>query len=118
LPRDGNVSTASSFSHPSNEGHWTKVDETPNTFLVLLFPDSSEFRWVHRAPRPGSRIRSRAGDVWTVSEVLRSGVDTYTVFCAVPREGLGGVRELAADLFARARETIRLHDPREERRRR
>jgi hypothetical protein len=92
------------------------VDETPNTFLVLLFPDSSEFRWVHRTPRLGSRIRSRAGDVWIVSEVLQSGADTYTVFCVAPREGLGGVRELAADLLARARESLRPHDPREERR--
>lgn len=94
------------------------MDETPNTFLVLLFPDSSEFRWVHRAPRPGSRIRSRAGDVWTVSEVLRSGAETYTVFCVAPRQGLWGVRELAADLLARARESIALHDPRDARRRR
>jgi hypothetical protein len=99
-------------------GTLKELDDTPNTFLVLLFPDSSEFRWVHRIPRRGSRIRSRIGDVWTVSEVLQSGADTYTVFCVAPREGLGGVRELAADLLARARESIRPHEPREPRRRR
>jgi hypothetical protein len=25
-------------SQPSTEGHWTKVDDTPNPFLALLFP--------------------------------------------------------------------------------
>lgn len=100
------------------EGYLDQLDDTPNTFLVLVFPDSSEFRWVHRTPRLGSRIRSRTGHVWTVSEVLRSGADTYTVFCVAPRHGLGDVRELAADLLARARESIRLHDLRDARRRR
>ena len=78
----------------------------PDVFLVLLFPDGSEFRWVSEPPRPGSGIRSSRGQSWRVEEVLQSGVRTYTVYCGAPRHGLAGARDLAADLLGRARKTV------------
>ena len=54
------------------------------------------------------------GNPWIVDDVLRSGRNTYTVFCVSPSEGLEAVRELATDLLDRARESS---SPRERRRR-
>ncbi len=79
-------------------------------FCVLLFPDSSENRWLARLPASGTRIRSRRGKVWIVDEVLQSGRETYTVFCVgrleyrdALRRRSGGTSDLATELLEAAR---------------
>ena len=79
----------------------------PEVFLVLIFPDSSEFRWVDEPPRVGSEIRSQTGRRWRVEETLQSGVATYTVYCGAKQRGLGGTRDLATDLLDIARRALR-----------
>jgi len=91
------------------------VDLRPNVFLVLIFPDSSEFRWVYEPPRIGSKLKSRYGDSWRVEDVLQSGVNMYTVDCRPQNLGRAGTRDLAHDLFERARKAM---SPQERRRRR
>ena len=91
------------------------VDLRPNVFLVLIFPDSSEFRWVYEPPRLGSKLKSRYGDSWRVEDVLQSGVNMYTVDCRPQNLGRAGTRDLAHDLFERARKAM---SPQERRRRR
>jgi len=73
---------------------------------VLIFPDSSEFRWVDEVPRLGSEVRSRTGQRWRVEETLQSGLSTYTVYCGVKHNRLGGARALAADLLEGARRAL------------
>ena len=102
--------------HPSNGGQSSDVYEPPNVFIVLVFPDSSEFRWVHERPRLGSGIRSSLGQSWRVDEVLQSGVNTYTVHCVEQRGSSIGVRDLAADLLERTRRAVSLEGRRRRRR--
>ena len=78
-------------------------DASAQSRVLFLFPDSSELRSMREPPKLGRRVRSVKGDVWTVAEVLKSGIDTYTVTCAPPP---GGVRDLAADLLELARNSI------------
>lgn len=82
--------------------------------LVLVFPDSSELRWVYEPPRLGSEMESSLGRRWRVEEVVRSGVGTYTVHCGPRHPGLAGARDLATDLLDKAKRAMSL----EERRRR
>ena len=77
-------------------------DASAQSRVLFLFPDSSEIRYI-RKPKPGDRVRSEKGDIWTVGEVMRSGIDTYTVACVAPSPG---VRKLALDLLELARESI------------
>ena len=60
-------------------------------YCVLVFPDSTEIRWLDKRPTPGTRIRSRegwgysgqVGETWVVDEVVqddREG-DTCTIYC-------------------------------------
>ena len=91
------------------------MDFRPNVFLVLIFPDSSESRWVYEPPRPGSKVKSQYGDSWRVEEVFQSGVNTYTVDCRPQSLGRAVTRDLAHDLFERARKAM---SPQKRRRRR
>ena len=86
----------------------------PYVLLVVLFPDSSESRWVNEPPRLGSKLRSQYGDSWRVADVVQSGVSMYTVDCRTQNPGPAVTRDLARDLFDGARKTVR----RRERRRR
>jgi len=90
------------------------VSELPNVYLVLVFPDSTEGRWVWEPPRIGSEIKSRPGKNWRVEEVLESGADLYTVHCGPPPR-LASPRDLATDLLERARRSM---SPLQRRRRR
>ena len=81
----------------------------PDVFLVLIFPDSSEFRWVDELPKVGSEIRSQSGRQRRVEETLQSGVMTYTVYCGAKHQGFGATRDLAADLLEGARRTLLRH---------
>ena len=72
--------------------------------VVFLFPDSSEIRYLNRAPRLGRSVRSEHGRSCVVSEVFPSGVETYTAVC-VAREHLVDVGSLASDLLQRARDS-------------
>jgi hypothetical protein len=87
-------------------------------YAVLVFPHSTETRWLERLPTPGTRIRDRGGDsfwgrTWVVDEVLQSGLDTYTVHCVSRGEYRGRFRErlddrthdLSAELLEVARST-------------
>lgn len=78
-------------------------DHSAQSRVLILFPDSSELRYMREPPRLGQRVRSVDGNVWTVAEVLKSGIDTYTVNCT-PR--LEGVRDFAADLLEVAGKSI------------
>jgi hypothetical protein len=90
------------------------VDLRPNVFVVLIFPDSSESRWVYEPPRLGSKVESQYGDSWRVEDVFQSGVSTYTVDCRPQSLGRAVVSDLAHDLLERARRAI---SPQERRRR-
>ena len=76
--------------------------------VFLIYPDSSEFRWVDEVPRVGSEIRSRTGQRWRVEETLQSGVTTYTVYCGAKSRGFGATLDLAADLLESARRALLL----------
>jgi len=78
-------------------------DPSAQSQMLFLFPDSSELRYMREPPKLGGRVRSASGDVWTVADVLKSGIHIYTVTCVAPAQHLGGVRDLAADLLAFAR---------------
>jgi hypothetical protein len=95
--------------------------------LVILFPDSTEIRSLRRLPRRNQRMQSQSGDVWFVSEIVQSGLSTYTVTC-VGEHGLledlprRASRKLASDLLTAARRSIKpdannARDSRERRRR-
>ncbi len=78
-------------------------DSSAQSRVLFLFPDAGELRYMQEPPKLGQRVRSVDGDVWTVAEVMKSGIDTYTVSCT-PR--LGSVQDLAADLLEPARKSI------------
>jgi hypothetical protein len=80
------------------------VSEQPDVFLVLIFPDSTESRWVWELPRIGSEMKSRLGKKWRVEEVMQSGTYVYTVHCGPPAHGLTAAQDLVADLLDRARD--------------
>jgi hypothetical protein len=87
-------------------------DPSPEVCAVFLLPDSAEIRRLRGdAPRRGQRVRSMRGDVWFVTEVMRSGRNTYTVVCAGSDEFTDDVmhrrsRDLATDLLSVVRKTI------------
>ena len=71
--------------------------EGSGVYCVVRFPDSVESRWYDKPPTPGVRLRSGQGNpyrgqTWIVDEVLRSGRDTYTVFCVGRDEYMDHVR--------------------------
>ena len=78
-------------------------DTAAQSRILFLFPDSGEIRYMREPPKLGCRVRSVTGGVWTVAEVLKSGIDTHTVTCLAPSPG---VRDLAADLLERARDSL------------
>jgi hypothetical protein len=93
---------------------WPFARATRSCHCVLVFPDSTETRWLDRVPTSGTRIRSYGGSVlWgrpcVVDEVLRSGRNIYTVFLVDRRRNVRDAersrRDLAADLLERARRT-------------
>ena len=73
----------------------------PPVQVLFLFPDSSELRTMRVPPRLGRHVRSPEGAVWKVAEVLKSGVDTYTVTCDTPSL-IAKVPDLAADQVRQA----------------
>ena len=70
------------------------------TRAVFLFHDAAELRWVRTVPRHGGCVRSSRGTDWIVDDVVRSGVDTYTVTCVAPGE-LVSKRERAVSYLRR-----------------
>ena len=93
--------------------------ERPNSGVrcILSFPGSTETRWLDKPPIPGMRLRDHGGhgyaaQVWIVADVLKSGHDTYTVFCVGRTEYIemlrngGGFRpDLGAELLEVVRHT-------------
>ena len=79
----------------------------PRVYCVLLFPSSTESRWLDKVPTPGTRIRRDSGQrPVRVVEVLQSGRNTYTVVCGT-REGPPDAPPLlAAELLERARRKV------------
>jgi len=75
------------------------------TRAVFLFHGTAELRWVNKVPRHGVRVRSSQGKDWIVDDVMRSGVDTYTVTCVAPGE-LTDMRERAVAYLRRDWEFI------------
>lgn len=57
---------------------------------------------------PKARERGSEPDRATLEgeETLQSGLSTYTVYCSVKHNGLGGARALAADLLEGARRAL------------
>jgi hypothetical protein len=96
---------------------WHVPFKCPNAGVrcILSFPRSTETRWLEKPPSPGTRIRDHGGhgyraQVWIVDEVLRSGRDTYTVFCIGRSEYLDHLRNGAGfqpDLDAELLEAVR-----------
>ena len=82
---------------------------SPSVQVVFLFPDSSELRSMRVCPRVGRHVRSPAGAVWRVAEVLKSGIDTYTVTCVAPSR-VAKLPDLAADQLRHARRRPRDHN--------
>lgn len=86
-------------------------------YCIVRFPDSVESRWFDKVPTSGMRLRSWHGDpywgrTWIVDEVLRSGRDTYTVFCVGRHEYMANLRsgsdrkpDLQTELLELARRT-------------
>ena len=81
------------------------TDPTAQSRALFLFPDSSEIRYMAKPPTIGLRIRREQGDLWTVVNVLKSGIDTYTVTCVASPKG---ALDLVADLLEGARNSISL----------
>ena len=86
----------------------------PGVYCVVRFPDSTEGRWFHQVPSPGTRLRSHgySGRTWVVDEVLQSGRDMYTVFCVgraeymdKRRQASGARSDLPTELLELARRT-------------
>ena len=80
--------------------------------LVIFFPGSTEIRWSKSPPRRGQRVQDQRGDVSFVTEVVRTGLNTYTVTCVGSRAFLEDLRsrssrELVSDLLWAARRTFR-----------
>ena len=82
---------------------------SPSVQVVFLFPDSSELRSMRVCPQVGRHVRSPAGAVWRVAEVLKSGIDTYTVTCVAPSRVVT-LPHLAADQLRHARRRPRDHN--------
>jgi hypothetical protein len=82
-------------------------------YCVLSFPDFAESRWLDQIPTPGTRIRGGYdpwAQIWIVDKVLRSGRNTYTVFCVGRDQYLDNLRnprgflpDLDAELLELAR---------------
>ena len=87
--------------------HWVMSAVTAKTRAVFLFHGSAEVRRVDKVPQRGARVRSRQGRDWVVCDVLRSGVDTYTVTCVGPDE-LHGIRARGLAYLRRDREFVLL----------
>jgi hypothetical protein len=82
------------------------VERAPNLCLVLITPDRSAVRWAFEVPVPGTRLRDWSG-TWTVDDVVKSGVDTYTVFCSRRDNGpLVRGKDIATDLLGRVQERV------------
>ena len=91
--------------------------KSPGVYCVIRFPDVVESRWYDKLPTPGMRLRSWHGDpywarTWVVDEVLRSGRDTYTVYCVGRDEYIDKLRsrpdrkpDLQTELLEVARRT-------------
>ena len=80
--------------------------------LTIFFPDSTEVRWSKSPPRRGQRVKNQRGDVSFVTEVLPSGLNTYTVTCVGVQAFLEDLRsrssrELVSDLLRAARGPFR-----------
>ena len=83
--------------------------------LTIFFPDSTEVRWSKSPPRRGQRVKNQRGDVLFVTEVLPSGLNTYTVTCVGAQTFLEDLRtrssrELVSDLLWVARRAFRSHE--------
>ena len=75
---------------------------------VLLFPDSTEIRWLDKVPRLGTRIRSSSGRKSArVVEVLQSGRNTYTVVCGIRDGRAEAPPDLASELLDLARRKVK-----------
>ena len=86
-------------------------------YCVVRFPDSVESGWYEKLPTPGMRVRTQnrypyRARTWIVDEVLRSGRDTYTVFCVGRKEYVNNLRsgsdrkpDLQTELLELARRT-------------
>ena len=97
--------------------HWRhRFARAPTSvYCILVFPTSTEGRWLNRLPCPGTRLRNHGGHVYwgrtfVVNEALQSGKHTYTVFLVDRRQYLQNLRErssgdLAAELLELARRT-------------
>jgi hypothetical protein len=87
---------------------------TAEVCVVARLPDSIELGYCSRPPRRGQRVQSHSGKMWFVSDVLQSGLNTYTVVCSGPDVFLGILRgpnsreDLAWELLSPARKPIRL----------
>ena len=87
---------------------------TANVYCVLVFPDSTDSRWLDRVPTPGTRLLSEGGGYWgrsyVVNEVLQSGDGIYTVFLLDRHQYVRNLRErsegdVATELLELARHT-------------
>jgi hypothetical protein len=84
---------------------------------LLVFPGTTERRWLEKPPTRGTRLRSNGGhgygaQVFVVEEVVQSGQTTYAVFCVRRNEYLDNIRkergrrpDLAAALLELVRHT-------------
>ena len=54
--------------------------------VVFLFPDSAEVRYLSRPPAPRTRVRSSNGHVWIVSNVVRTGENTFSAHCVAQQD--------------------------------
>jgi hypothetical protein len=96
-----------------HQRHVPVTRPNPGVRCILSFPGSTETRWFAKPPRPGTRIRDGQGywaQVWVVAEILRSGRDTYTVFCVARSQYLERLRNgpgFQPDLGAELREVAR-----------
>jgi len=93
----------------------TVEDPPGEVCLVLLSSDSAEIRWSKRPPRRGQRVKNQRGDVLFVTEVLPSGLNTYTVTGVGAQAFLEDLRgrsstELVSDLLSAARRALRSHE--------
>ena len=79
---------------------------------AFVFPGYTETRLLERLPGRGTLVFDRYGSSWIVTEVLQSGVQTYTVFAGPMsdyrerrRREDAGV-DLAAELLNVARQSL------------
>lgn len=79
--------------------------------IVIRFPGTTELWPLEEPPRRGQRIRNNRGDVCFVTDVLQSGINTYTVTCVGRRDFLDDLRQrspasLTSELVAVTRKAI------------